>query len=116
MNTNEIEEYLKKLKEFEKDLSTGNVDDDFVNQLNKLMGSLSNDISSEVSGINSELEKFGVKVPSLLVNIKKLHPNAVIPSYSKDGDAGMDLTITREIENEISVIIKTLTIAFDNIK
>jgi dUTP pyrophosphatase len=99
MNTNEIEEYLKKLKEFEKDLSTGNVDDDFVNQLNKLMGSLSNDISSEVSGINSELEKFGVKVPSLLVNIKKLHPNAVIPSYSKDGDAGMDLTITREIEN-----------------
>ena len=25
--------------------------------------------------------------------------NAVIPSYSKVGDAGMDLTITREIEN-----------------
>jgi dUTPase len=26
--------------------------------------------------------------------VKRLHPNAVIPSYSKDGDAGMDLTIT----------------------
>ena len=26
--------------------------------------------------------------------IKKLHPNAVIPSYAKDGDAGMDLVIT----------------------
>lgn len=26
------------------------------------------------------------------VKIKKLHPNAVIPSYAKDGDAGMDLT------------------------
>jgi dUTP pyrophosphatase len=28
------------------------------------------------------------------VKIKKLHPNAVIPTYSKKGDAGMDLTIT----------------------
>lgn len=26
------------------------------------------------------------------VNIKKLNPNAVIPSYAKPGDAGMDLT------------------------
>ncbi len=96
MNRNEIEEYLKKLKEFEEDLSTGDVDDDFVGQLNKLMGSLSNDISSEV---NVGTQTFDVKVPSLLVNVKKLHPNAVIPKYSKDGDAGMDLTITREIEN-----------------
>lgn len=28
----------------------------------------------------------------LKVKIKKLHPNAVIPSYAKAGDAGMDLT------------------------
>ena len=27
----------------------------------------------------------------LEVSIKKLHPDAVIPSYAKDGDAGMDL-------------------------
>jgi len=26
------------------------------------------------------------------VKIKKLHPSAVIPTYAKDGDAGMDLT------------------------
>lgn len=26
------------------------------------------------------------------VKIKKLHPDAVIPRYAKDGDAGMDLT------------------------
>lgn len=26
------------------------------------------------------------------VKIKKLHPDAVIPSYAKEGDAGMDLT------------------------
>ena len=28
------------------------------------------------------------------VKIKKLNPNAVIPSYAKDGDAGMDLVAT----------------------
>ena len=100
MNKSEIEEYLKKLKEFEEDLSTGNVDDDFVGQLNKLMGSLSNDISSEVNNsLSGFSQTFDIKVPSLVVNVKKLHENAVIPSYSKDGDAGMDLTITREIEN-----------------
>ena len=26
------------------------------------------------------------------INIKKLHPDAVIPRYAKPGDAGMDLT------------------------
>ena len=32
------------------------------------------------------------------VKIKKLNPNAIIPSYSKPGDAGMDLTaISKEI-------------------
>lgn len=35
----------------------------------------------------------------LQVKIKKIHPEAKIPTYSKPGDAGMDLTIT-EIEKE----------------
>jgi dUTP pyrophosphatase len=33
------------------------------------------------------------------VNIKKLHPNAVIPTYAKSGDAGMDLVATEIISN-----------------
>jgi dUTP pyrophosphatase len=33
------------------------------------------------------------------VKIKKLHPDAVIPSYAKPGDAGMDLTaISKRVE------------------
>jgi len=31
------------------------------------------------------------------VKIKKLNPNAVIPSYAKNGDAGMDLVATKII-------------------
>ena len=34
------------------------------------------------------------------VKIKKLHPDAVIPTYSKVGDAGMDLTAISEKWNE----------------
>ena len=33
------------------------------------------------------------------VRIKKLKENAVIPTYAKDGDAGMDLVATRIISN-----------------
>jgi dUTP pyrophosphatase len=33
------------------------------------------------------------------VRIKKLSENAVIPTYAKDGDAGMDLVATRIISN-----------------
>lgn len=33
------------------------------------------------------------------VKIKKLKPNAVIPTYAKDGDAGMDLVATEVIKD-----------------
>ena len=36
------------------------------------------------------------------IKIKKLHPNAVIPTYAKPGDAGMDLTATSKIDNTTS--------------
>ena len=40
----------------------------------------------------------------MIVKIKKLNPKAVIPKYSKPGDAGMDLTITSIIsENSLDV-------------
>ena len=42
------------------------------------------------------------------LKIKKLHENAVIPSYAKPGDAGLDLTVTEsEVDSvEHSVIYK----------
>jgi dUTP pyrophosphatase len=37
----------------------------------------------------------------IVLKIKKLNPNAVIPSYSKPGDAGLDLTvISSSYEND----------------
>ena len=97
MDKKDIEEYIKKLQELDKELSEDDDDvneGDFMRELNKVLNGLTTDIQNEMvkSGpISMEL--------STKVNFKKLHKDAVTPSYSKDGDAGMDLTITREIEN-----------------
>jgi dUTP pyrophosphatase len=56
-------------------------------ELDGLLASLNRDVQNAVMA----------DVNQLKVNIKKLHSNAVIPSYSKDGDAGMDLVSTEII-------------------
>lgn len=37
------------------------------------------------------------------VKIKKIHPNAVVPSYAKVGDAGLDLTCVSMESNEMYI-------------
>ena len=49
----------------------------------------------------------------MIVNIKKVHPEAVIPSYAKDGDAGMDLIATSIITETPSQITYGLGIALE---
>lgn len=43
----------------------------------------------------------------LNIRIKKLHPNAEIPKYAKEGDAGMDLTSVGIVYDEQYVSYKT---------
>lgn len=47
------------------------------------------------------------------VGIKKLHPNAVIPSYAKPGDAGMDLTAVEVINDEGFQVTYKTGLAFE---
>jgi dUTP pyrophosphatase len=49
----------------------------------------------------------------MIVKIKKLNPNAVIPSYAKAGDAGMDLIATSIISETPSQITYGLGIALE---
>ena len=49
----------------------------------------------------------------MIVNIKKIHPEAVIPTYAKDGDAGMDLVATSIISETPSQITYGLGIALE---
>jgi dUTP pyrophosphatase len=104
MDQKEAEEYLKKLEDFEKTIGTDNEDDldlNFMSELNELLTKLQEELQpiqpvTEENIINTQPTMTGGGV---LVKVKKLDTNAVIPSYSKVGDAGMDLTITKEIEN-----------------
>lgn len=41
----------------------------------------------------------------LQVKFKKLHPSSITPSYAKEGDAGMDLTATEIISNEVFQVV-----------
>ncbi len=45
--------------------------------------------------------------------IKKLHPNAVIPTYAKNGDAGMDLIATSIISDTSTQITYGLGVALE---
>ena len=95
MESNNLEEYINKLKKIEQDLNDDNSDDlSYVNELNGLFSALNSDIYSE--------SQLPIKVP-----IKKLHPNAVIPTYSKEGDAGMDLTSVSIEHTEDYISYKT---------
>lgn len=47
------------------------------------------------------------------VKIKKLHPDAVIPKYAKEGDAGMDLTAVAILEQTPYSITYDTGLAFE---
>lgn len=88
MDNEKIKEYITNLKKLEKVIKDEEEDTDlnFINDLNVLLGKLDEDIKTDFYNPKG----MGVK-------IKKLNQNAVIPTYAKEGDAGMDLTITSVI-------------------
>lgn len=47
------------------------------------------------------------------VNVKKLSENAVLPTYSKHGDAGMDLTATSKSYDEHGNVVYGTSLAFE---
>lgn len=47
------------------------------------------------------------------VNIKRLHKDAVIPSYAKNGDAGMDLTAISKSYDENGNVVYGTGLAFE---
>ena len=107
MDKGEAEEYLKKLQNLEKNINSDNDEDEidlnFIGELNELLTKLDQEFKidqpKQSNNTVSTNGNSGVITQGVMVKVKKLDPNAVIPSYSKVGDAGMDLTITKEIEN-----------------
>ncbi len=83
MDKQKIEDYIKQLQDLETSLmGEDENNDELVKTLDSLLNSLGTDIQSS----------YGTSVLKIPVKFKKLHLSAVKPTYSKDGDAGMDLT------------------------
>ena len=107
MDKGEAEEYLKKLQNLEKNINSDNDEDEidlnFIGELNELLTKLDQEFKidqpKQSNNTVSTNGNSGVITQGVMVKVKKLDSNAVVPSYSKVGDAGMDLTITKEIEN-----------------
>lgn len=85
MDKNNLEEYINKLKNLEKTLSEENSEDvSFIQELDGILNNLTKEVENNYKSAGYSLE----------VKIKKLNENAVIPKYSKNGDAGLDLIAT----------------------
>jgi dUTP pyrophosphatase len=105
MDKNQIENYINQLKNYEEILSEGEkIDTDFLNKLDDVIKKISTDISKPQPTSIPKQSSAQLTFQSLTIKVKKLHENAVIPSYSKPGDAGMDLTITEIKENNFRQI------------
>ena len=105
MDKHDLEGYINRLKELEKNLSDDDTDQDldFINELDGLLGQLTQEVQNNVAAAGFSVE----------VKIKKLHPNAIIPSYSKPGDAGMDLTVTEVYKNSDTEVTYGFGIALE---
>ena len=116
MEKEKVEEYIKKLIELEKTVSAldddsinPEIDEEFTNELNNVLAKITKDIEVEMeSGSNGHTGS-----SFLEVKVKKLRSDAVIPTYAKEGDAGMDLTITHIISEDDNDINYGYGIAFE---
>lgn len=101
MDKEDLEGYLKKLEELEKNFSAEKLEDfnpNFIEELNNVLNLINDDVMKET--MTEQQQQYTQTTDTgIIVKVKKLVDNAVIPSYSKVGDAGMDLTITSVKEN-----------------
>jgi dUTP pyrophosphatase len=107
MERDKVQDYINKLMQLNEEITdgpetesedNGDLDDNFIQTLNHVLVSLNKDVEREMME-NATSNPPEQPVFYTKVKVKKLDPNAVIPSYSKVGDAGMDLTITNIKEN-----------------
>ena len=104
MDKNDIKHYIDKLKKFEKELTSGEFQDlSIFTELDNLLVTLNNEAKNEMLKDSVILS----------VKIKKLHSNAIIPTYSKDGDAAMDFFATEIISQTPDRIVYGTGVAME---
>jgi len=94
MERKKIEKYIEDITEINNLIS--DIENDDTDDINEVV-KINDEINKLLKSLNYEIEE--TKESYLKIKIKKTHQDAVIPSYAKNGDAGMDLTVT-EIKEE----------------
>jgi dUTP pyrophosphatase len=96
MDERTIKEYIEKLESFEKTLSENedSVDESYIGEIESVLRQLSLDASNEVGEYQPQTFS-----QEFICRLKRTHPDAVVPTYSKDGDAGMDITAVSIVTN-----------------
>lgn len=69
-------------------------------------------LKEKIATLEKALEKLNKKA-DLQVKIKKLHPDAVIPSYAHETDCGMDLTAVSKTFDEYGNVVYGFGLAFE---
>ena len=69
-------------------------------------------MKEKIAILEKALEKLNKKA-DLQVKIKKLHPDAVIPSYAHETDCGMDLTAVSKTFDEYGNVVYGFGLAFE---
>lgn len=113
MEKNDIEDYINKLKRIEKNLSDDeSFDLKYIAELDTLLNKLRNDVTETQQDI-SVGDKDPISYFTTVVKFKKLDDSAVAPKYSKEGDAGLDLTATSIISNTTNQVTYGTGIALE---
>ena len=69
-------------------------------------------MKEKIATLEKALEKLNKKA-DLQVKIKKLHPDAVVPSYAHETDCGMDLTAVSKTFDEYGNVVYGFGLAFE---
>jgi dUTPase len=105
MDKDKIVNFIERLTELNESID-GSIngeefsEDSFMSELNSILLSLNDEVETSIENV-------------LPVKIKKLREDAVVPSYSKDGDAGMDITATHIISNTTFEVTYGTGLAFE---
>ena len=94
METEDIKNFLEQLKSMEEQLNSDNFDENFIQEVDSTLRKFTTELEKETQQPQQNNFDFSsyTQKNDVLIKVKRLHENAVIPSYSKVGDAGMDLT------------------------
>ena len=114
METEDIKNFLEQLKSMEEQLNSDNFDENFIQEVDSTLRKFTTELEKETQQPQQNNFDFSsyTQKNDVLIKVKRLHENAVIPSYSKVGDAGMDLTAV-DIAETTDYISYKIGLAFE---